>query len=170
MRACSTTSANRSTRPVTASACGFKRLPWEIHNQVPEGIVCHNFPGPLGQIVINGVQNAVTHAFAGRSCGQVTISASLNAGMVTLTIADDGNGMDGPTLGRVFEPFFTTKLGRGGSGLGLAICHRIARTVLGGELIARSAPGNGSVFELRFASVAASEYGAENGQTMRFGQ
>jgi signal transduction histidine kinase len=56
--------------------------------------------------------------------------------------------MDEATRARVFEPFYSTKeLGRG-TGLGLAIVHGIV-TAHGGEVTARSTPGQGSTFEVR---------------------
>ena len=56
--------------------------------------------------------------------------------------------MDTMTMMRVFEPFFTTALGKGGSGLGLAISHRMAATILAGELLVSSAPDSGTRFTL----------------------
>ncbi len=44
---------------------------------------------------------------------------------VSLTIKDDGNGMDKETIKRVFEPFFTTKFQ--GRGLGMAAAYGIIK-------------------------------------------
>jgi signal transduction histidine kinase len=119
---------------------------------IAKGIFCDSYPGPLGQVVSNLVQNAVVHGFEGRSQGRIDVSASTNGSMVTLVVSDDGQGMAPPVLARVFEPFFTTRLGKGGSGLGLSVSHRIATSVLGGDLVARSQPGHGSTFTLTFPS------------------
>lgn len=75
--------------------------------------------------------------------------------MVALWVRDNGRGMDARTLARVFEPFFTTRLGKGGSGLGLSVSHRIATTLLQGDLRAESQPGQGSTFTLTLAQHAA---------------
>jgi len=126
----------------------YKTAPWVFLNEVPKGIECDAFPGPLGQIITNLAQNACLHAFEGRSHGQVSFNASCIDSRVCLSCSDDGVGMDTVTQSHIFEPFFTTKLGKGGSGLGLSICHRIATTVLAGELRVISSPGVGSRFVL----------------------
>jgi len=126
----------------------FKNQPWIIDNRVPDGIDCDSFPGPLGQIVTNLVQNAVLHAFEGCSEGSVTLHASTQGDRLSLVVADNGKGMDTATLVHIFEPFFTTKLGRGGSGLGLSVSQRIATSVLAGDLRVVSTPGLGTRFTL----------------------
>jgi PAS domain S-box-containing protein len=66
---------------------------------------------------------------------------------VVLRVQDSGKGMDGSTVNRIFDPFFSTKLtGRGlglASVLGIVQAHR-------GALGVRSAPGDGTRFEVAF--------------------
>jgi len=126
----------------------LKRTPWVVVNEVPKGIECDTFPGPLAQILTNLVQNAVVHAFEGRSEGHIAISASAHREQVVLAVTDDGVGINTQTLAHIFEPFFTTKLGKGGSGLGLSISYRIATTILAGDLRAISTAGVGTRFLL----------------------
>ncbi len=66
---------------------------------------------------------------------------------VALTVSDTGIGMEPEVLARVFEPFYSTKPPGHGSGLGLPMVKGIV-TGLGGRLAARSAPGEGSAFEV----------------------
>jgi two-component system, cell cycle sensor histidine kinase and response regulator CckA len=66
---------------------------------------------------------------------------------VVLAISDSGSGMDQSVLEHIFEPFFTTKGDGKGTGLGLSTVYGIARQN-GGSVAVRSAPGQGSVFEL----------------------
>ncbi len=127
---------------------GIKHAPWVLINNIPANIECDSFPGPLGQIITNLVQNAILHGFEGRSQGQVTIDAKADHGRVDLSVTDDGIGMASSTLAHIFDPFFTTKMGKGGSGLGLAICYRIATTILAGEIHASSSYGDGTRFVL----------------------
>lgn len=123
---------------------------------IPEGVEMESFPGPLGQVVMNLVNNALLHGLEGIADGVVEVSATISADRrsVTLRVADNGRGIAPEHLAHVFDPFFTTKLGQGGSGLGLAVSHRIATRVLGGRVRAQSQPGQGCSFELTIPLVA----------------
>ncbi|WP_137175894.1 two-component regulator propeller domain-containing protein [Massilia sp. HP4] len=114
---------------------------------VPAGIAMDGFPGALGQVLINFVNNAMLHAFEGPG-GTMTIGAALHDGRVTVTFRDDGRGIETAHLGRIFDPFFTTRMGQGGTGLGLNIVYNIVTTLLGGTIRVDSTPGAGTVFVL----------------------
>jgi signal transduction histidine kinase len=65
-----------------------------------------------------------------------------------LSVADEGEGMEQSTIGKIFDPFYTTKDPGKGRGLGLSVCHRIIEEA-GGHIEVHSAPGLGSVFTVR---------------------
>jgi PAS domain S-box-containing protein len=133
----------------------FKNKPWQVLITIADDITLDSFPGPLGQIITNLVQNATVHAFEGRDVGTITLTAQLDApDTVRIDIRDDGIGMTRNVMARIFDPFYTTKLGKGGSGLGLSISHRIAHAVLHGQLSVDSTPGSGSCFSLVIPRVA----------------
>lgn len=113
---------------------------------IPPGIVMDGLPGPLGQVVINLVNNAYLHAFEGIAAGVLTIRAVDLGSRVEITIADNGVGMDPVVQAQVFNPFFSTKIGRGGTGLGLSIVDSLVRKVLRGSLHVESSPGAGTAF------------------------
>ncbi len=139
---------------LTALGSKLGRPDVHIHNAISADLVCDSYPGPLGQVVANLVQNALMHAFAETEGGNITITASARDGQLLITVSDDGTGMTPQVLARAFDPFFTTRLGQGGSGLGLAVCHRIVTSVLGGELSVTSSPGQGANFVLEFPAQA----------------
>lgn len=120
-----------------------------VELDLPIELVLDSFPGAFGQVLTNLVQNAVIHAFEGRSEGRVAVSVlRSDEHEVALIVSDNGCGIALEHQGEVFKPFFTTRLGQGGSGLGLHLVYSIVRNVLGGEIELESEPGQGTRFTL----------------------
>ncbi len=127
----------------------IKRKPYVIDCNIGEKIEKDSFPGPLGQVLTNLINNALLHAFDGRDHGTLHIEARrLEADRVELQFCDDGVGIAKAHLDHIFEPFFSTKHGRGGSGLGLSIVRNLVTGVLGGTLSVVSEEGQGTTFTL----------------------
>jgi PAS domain S-box-containing protein len=83
-------------------------------------------PGEFRQVITNLIGNAVD-ALPRRGCLVVGVRPSGYASGcqgVTVTVADNGCGMDQEVLGRLFQPFVTTK-GEAGTGLGLWVSKGI---------------------------------------------
>lgn len=135
----------------------LRKTPYRVEVRVPPGLTLDSYPGALGQVLTNLIANAVMHAFGGRTSGTITIDAqALSAQELLFSVSDDGEGIPEALQKKIFEPFFTTKLGQGGTGLGLHIVFNAVVRVLGGQVSLRSAPGQGSSFELRIPRVAPS--------------
>lgn len=135
----------------------LKRSPVSTRIDIPAALMMDSFPGPLGQVVTNLINNAIVHGYENSKEGVVAISAHLSSfGWVTLSIQDDGGGIQPEHLRHIFDPFFTTKLGVGGSGLGLHIVHNIVTEVLGGSIQVDSIVGKGSKFILTLPMLAPS--------------
>ncbi|HEX4954924.1 MAG TPA: ATP-binding protein [Thermoanaerobaculia bacterium] len=99
----------------------------------------------LERILWNLVTNAI-ESFESRP-GRISLAtAPIDGYGVALLVADDGPGIAPEVLAKVQEPFFSTK--PGGRGLGLSICRSLAWH-LGGSLHLDSAPGRGTVAEVR---------------------
>jgi signal transduction histidine kinase len=95
----------------------------------------------------NLINNAMIHAFEGRSNGCVRLVAARDGEhQVKITVQDDGSGIPPEHMHRIFDPFFTTKLGRGGSGLGLSIVYSLVNETLQGHIAVETDPGHGSRF------------------------
>ena len=111
----------------------------------------------LEQVVMNLVINARDACGPGRRIRLVTeavdvdasiaaLTPGLNRGAyVTLSVIDNGSGMNEATKSRLFEPFFTTKPRGQGTGLGLATVYGIV-VQSGGAIRVESEFGRGSKF------------------------
>lgn len=103
----------------------------------------------MRQVLVNLIRNA---AEAALPHGQIKISATIEDGVLALSVRDSGCGIPAEQLDQVLEPFFTTK--RTGTGLGLAICQRLVSNH-GGSLSVDSTVGEGSVFTIRLGDAVA---------------
>lgn len=106
-------------------------------------------PHRLAQILGNLLDNALRHTPAG---GQVTIDAATGreAGTITLTVTDTGEGIPAEHLPHVFERFYRADTARdrdhGGSGIGLAIVKALVEAH--GGHIDVSSSGAGTAFTI----------------------
>ncbi len=127
----------------------LKRTPYTLSIEVASELQMHSYPGPLTQIIVNFINNALVHAFEGREKGSMCLRASLiGEQLVEILFVDDGCGMSEEVAKHVFDPFFTTKLGQGGNGLGMHIAYNIATQLLGGEISVQTALGEGTCWRL----------------------
>lgn len=111
-----------------------------------EKILYYWDPDLLSQIVINLLSNAIKY---GKEEGKIEVDLKSSCGYVSLTVRDDGEGMDEATLERVFERYYQ---GDGshktdGNGLGLSIVKRIVE-IGEGRISVESKLGEGSSFKV----------------------
>ena len=69
-------------------------------------------------------------------------------GYASVSVRDNGSGIDATTRDRIFDPFFTTKAAGQGTGLGLANAAALI-TQAGGRLDVDSAVNRGTTFTIR---------------------
>jgi two-component system OmpR family sensor kinase len=98
------------------------------------------------QVVSIFLDNAVKYTQQG---GNVLVRVEENEDRALLEVSDTGIGIPEDQLPLVFERFYRTDHSRtaAGAGLGLSIARQIA-DAHGGEIRAKSAPGEGSTFKL----------------------
>ena len=122
----------------------------EYQSEIPETI--NSDPVRLRQIIINLISNAIKFT----SRGKVTLAVGLlrdatDKSQMKFEVIDTGIGLSEEQIGKLFQPFSqadaSTTRRYGGTGLGLAISKRLAQE-LGGNVVARSVPNNGSIFTL----------------------
>ena len=134
---------------VATLAPSLKCHPHKVVIDISPGIRMDSKPGPLGQVVINLINNAYLHAFENRNDGVLTIRGEADGDWVKLSFADNGVGMSEELLAKLFQPFFSTKIGKGGTGLGMAIVENLVKVTLGGDISVTSKVGKGTSFEIR---------------------
>jgi CheY-like chemotaxis protein len=131
----------------------------------PEPLVVRGSESQLARAVDNLIRNAV-EAIGGN--GEVVVKSAkvdvleprtgyetVPAGRyATLSVSDDGCGIEPHDLGQVFEPFFTRKRAKetSGSGLGLAIVHGVVKEH-DGFIDVASTPEVGTTITLYFPLV-----------------
>jgi signal transduction histidine kinase len=96
----------------------------------------------LVQVLLNLLLNAAD------ACGQkghVVVRAVSRDGVVSMSVEDDGPGVDGSVQERLFEPFVTTKDVGKGTGLGLAVCRGLVEAV-GGAITLDTSTERGARF------------------------
>jgi signal transduction histidine kinase len=101
-------------------------------------------PRATEHVLQNLLHNAIKLSPPG---GRVVVSATSGEAKVTVTVSDDGPGIDAETAERIFEPFFRLDRDAPGSGLGLAVARKLAE-LQGGRILVESEPGKGSRFTL----------------------
>jgi C4-dicarboxylate-specific signal transduction histidine kinase len=111
----------------------------------------------LTQVFVNLFTNAA-HAMAATHGGRLTIKTDLTPteDAVSITIRDEGHGIEAANLDKIFEPFFTTKTDGTGAGLGLSIVRNIM-TAHGGKIRAYAHASKGTVFYLELPIAASGE-------------
>jgi PAS domain S-box-containing protein len=114
------------------------------------------------QVLVNLLSNAIKFT----ETGGVTVWVGVEPGaaredtQMVYRVTDSGIGIAPEHLMHLFDAFqqadTSTTRRFGGTGLGLAISRRLAG-LMGGEVLVRSQPGVGSVFELRLPWMAADD-------------
>jgi signal transduction histidine kinase len=94
------------------------------------------------------LENAVQHTEPSDII-RLAVLCDASADVARLSVEDSGTGIPAAELARIFDRFRTgsSATGRRGTGLGLALVSAIARGH-GGEVRARSTPGEGATFEI----------------------
>jgi signal transduction histidine kinase/ActR/RegA family two-component response regulator len=110
-------------------------------------------PDRVVQMLVNLLTNATRYSEPG---GKIALGATIDTAHVTISVKDEGQGLEAADLERVFERFVQVgKSQHGGLGLGLALVKSLAE-LQGGHVEARSEGlGRGAEFHVRLPRAAA---------------
>ncbi|TYL40006.1 histidine kinase [Natronococcus pandeyae] len=106
----------------------------------------------LRQVLQNLLDNAIT--YSGDEPPQIHVEADRNRRTWTVSVHDDGIGIDPDDQERVFEVFqrLQSREEDSGTGIGLALCQRIVERH-GGRIWIDSGPGEGATFSFTLPAV-----------------
>jgi signal transduction histidine kinase len=115
------------------------------------------YPSQLNQVFMNIFSNAIDaleQQDQKRSLNEIQANPSkisirtehLPNQAISISIADNGPGIEEKICSHLFEPFFTTKPVGKGTGLGLSISYQIVTQKHGGQIYYQSTPGTGAKF------------------------
>jgi two-component system, NtrC family, sensor kinase len=109
----------------------------------------------LQQVFLNILTNAEQAMLEAHGKGhlQIRTHPDTQNARIVVEIADDGPGIPESYLTRIFDPFFTTKDVGKGTGLGLSLSYGMIKEH-GGNIYARSHPGEGSTFVIELPIIA----------------
>ncbi len=106
----------------------------------------------LKQILTNLLSNAIKFSSGLQRPGKVHLRAEWRDGALSLTVRDNGIGVDEETRKHLFRAFSqadaSTTRRFGGTGLGLVITRQLVE-MMGGDIELRSRPGRGTTFRVR---------------------
>ena len=130
-----------------------KEIDFEVHGaDLPLAKpLCDAIAAPL----IHLVRNAVDHGI--ESHGKIIIEAATIGDETTITVADNGRGIDPAVIPLIFQPGFSTRnevSEMSGRGVGLDVVQTTIEE-LGGTVSVSSEPAKGSTFIIRVKSASA---------------
>lgn len=110
----------------------------ECRAQIAPGLPVRGDPDKLARVFDNVLRNAVNYSAPG---GQVCLTARAEAGLVHISVANQGLAIPEGELANIFQKFYRLDAARstrtGGAGLGLAIAREIVQ-LHGGSIRAES--------------------------------
>lgn len=148
--------ANCHPTQIVAQTCEMLELQGVLKNHRLDNLLASDLPAvsidphKLQQVLVNLILNA-RDATQGDDMdetnrrGLITVRGSKGDEMVSISIEDNGQGMDEKHQLAIFDPFFTTKDQGKGRGLGLYVCYQLIADC-GGQIEVNSVINKGSCF------------------------
>ena len=119
-----------------------------------ENRIVDDIPVVFDSALKQSIDNLLDNALEASPTGWVSLTASVEDGVLTLVVRDRGAGFAPGVLAQFGKPYQSTK-GRAGGGLGLFLVVNVART-LGGAVVARNRDEGGAEVTLTIPLAAIS--------------
>jgi len=104
----------------------------------------------MQQVLLNLLRNAI-EAMETSAVRELSLDATAENGMIRVSVADTGGGVDEAVAQQLFQPFVTTKAN--GMGIGLSVCRTIIEGHKG-RLWMEPNPAGGSIFHFTVKAAA----------------
>jgi signal transduction histidine kinase len=112
----------------------------------------------LSQVISNLLNNASKYTGEG---GRIELEADAGEGAATITVRDNGTGIEAQLLPKVFDLFVqgdrSLDRGQGGLGIGLTLVKRLVELHQGTVAVQSDGPGHGSSFTVALPCISAVE-------------
>jgi signal transduction histidine kinase len=113
----------------------------KVETAIPGKIPADIDPGKMQQVFLNLCLNALEALPEKNPELKISVEINKPSGHISITVADNGRGMNPRQIDRIFDPFYTNK--EGGAGLGLWVTDRIVHQHEG-RIDVVSTPGAGT--------------------------
>jgi len=130
-----------STLNVVNNEIKYKATVSKEFGEIP---LVEGYPQKLNQVFMNILVNAAQSI---KEKGEIKIVTQQKGKYATVTISDNGCGIEKEHLSKIFDPFFTTKAIGKGTGLGMNIAYNIIKEHKG-KIDVKSQVGKGTVFTI----------------------
>lgn len=107
----------------------------QIHMPKEKYINHYGFENEYMQVILVILNNAIDN-FEIQKIKNKEISFSLNRGFdtISLSVCDNGGGIDKENINYIFDPYFSTKFKKEGTGIGLYMAKVLVENSMHGEL------------------------------------
>ena len=106
----------------------------EIHYKNSEKITFEGYKSELVQVLLIVLNNAIDATLLTDRTPKIIIETTKNRKTLTISITDNGGGIDKKILDKIYDPYFTTKHKSKGTGLGLYILKMIVEQGMKGKV------------------------------------
>ena len=137
---------------ITIASASLKSKEIDLRLHVEDDVKIFGYSSEFAQVVLNLILNA-RDVLVEREVKNpwIKIKIKKERDFVTVSVSDNGGGVEEEIVTRIFEPYFSTKKTTG-TGLGLYMSKMIVEENMSGKLIVKNSEF-GAVFEVRLNAV-----------------